>query len=277
MDARRDAKTGVLVITHHEVTDREARSICADGHPVDVLNSFAFGEDGNEARHKSGVPSQPSLPSEFAIYRPWWWHAGFAGPVYGNFWVPNVRPANHQWHVVDFTISPWNFQNAGPNAHMVTGVYFNTFSNMTQDFHAKGMFLSARDMVTNFCPANKRAVIETWGIDAPLGSNGQPDCNAPGAYCDVVVHGSQFGNSSTCGSWDSVSPQRVLVGANSAQDTAYILCTPGGACPTSFAKPTSTMGFNPSLQRGVMFLVAGDDGVAPWTPQFSNVISYGGM
>jgi hypothetical protein len=177
--------------------------------------------------------------------------------------------------VVDFTVTPANYQNSGPNSHLAVSALTVSNSNLDHDFDGKGaIFYGGTEYV---CGAGQKTMLQSWAIQ-----NYNDGANPPrGAYpgcSNPVFNGSAptpwSSQPATCGTWDAITPKRFLVGANIWQQSVYWRCQPGGTCP-EFVSPSvdSASAYFRSGGAGVVFLHALTASVE-WSLSFTGVSSY---
>lgn len=259
-----DKRGGVVAARAIEVTEAEARDICSKGFPVDVLDVSAIQRVAE--RRKTVVQPVSYLPGAFSIMRTWNLWLGWA--TYGTFWVPASMPYGHTYQVVDFTVTPSNYQNSGALSHLAVSALTVSDTNLNNDFDGKGMTLWAQP---NSCAAvGGRAALQSWAIQ---GFSDPPGSCANPTVCSNPVFDGVNNNPNTCGPWDAASTQRFLVGANIWQDSVYWLCDAWG-CP-AWASPAINS-FTPYFRSGgagVAFLHVFSDDVY-WSLSFQGVTSY---
>ena len=95
--------------------------------------------------------------------------------------VPAALPSGHTYQVVDFTVTPSNYQNSGPDSHLAVSVLTLSDSNLNNDFDGKGMTLWA---TTDMClGGGKRAILQSWAIQNYINDNEgcgtYPGCSNP--------------------------------------------------------------------------------------------------
>ena len=273
LEGRADKDNRISGIKRIAVSDDEVKHLCDSGFPVavlDVSEAPKASKSGN--RPKTFVPPLTVLPTEFSIYRSGY---GFYLPwtTYGSFWVPNTMPPGHTYQVVDFTVTPTNYENSGPNSHLAVSTQTVSNSNLDHDFDGKGAAFYGG---TGECGAANKTVLQSWAIQNYIDdvSCGPPCLNPVFAGNAIAPWTNQ---PSSCGAWDAVTPKRFLVGSNIWQNSVYWRCQPGGACPefVSNSVDSSTPYFR-SGGAGIAFLHAGSVGAVEWTLSFTNVTAYTG-
>ena len=212
-----------------------------------------------------------ALPTTFSISNV---DVGFSTFVhYGNFWVPQAMPSGHTYQVVDFIVTPNNYQSSGVGSHFGVMTQVVSNSNFDTDFDAKGAAIFASANV--FCSAGQVTVLQSWAIQNYVASSG--NCGTyPG--CSNPVFGlsppSPSGYANTCGDWNAITPKRFLVGSNIWQQSRYIRCQPDGLCPEfTSADVDSTTPYFRLGGAGVAFVHVASAPVS-WHLSFSNVSSY---
>lgn len=255
LESRTDKDNRVISVRRVEVSDGEARALCEKGFPVDVLGVSAvqIASDAAE-RPKTILPTRPNLPTQFVIYNAYVGYGIYA--TYGSFWVPANMPSGHTYQVVDFTVTPSNYQNSGLNSHLAVSTLTVSDSNLDHDFDGKGaIFYGGTEAV---CGAAQKTVLQSWAIQN-YNDGANPPCGTYPGCSNPVFNGAApppwSSQPATCGAWDAATPNRFLVGSNISQESVYWRCQPGGACP-EFVSPTvnSTSAYFRSGGAGVVFL-----------------------
>ena len=267
LEGRTDKHNRIIGMKRVAVSDDEVRQLCDVGFPVAVLDVGEVAKAGKTAsRPKTVVTPLTTLPTEFSIfntnyggYLPW--------KTYGNFWVPAMLSGGHTFQVVDFTVTPTNYQYSGPNSHFGVSTLTLSDSNLDHDFDGKGAALFGG---SGQCGSANKTALQSWAIQNF--SDGPPlVCGPP---CLNPVFDGYSAQPASCGEWDAVAPKRFLVGANIWQQSVYWRCQPGGTCPefVSTAVDSTTPYFR-SGGAGIAFVHVLSENVV-WYLSFTNVSSY---
>ena len=265
-----------------EVTDKEATSLCAQGYAIDVLTITQ--RDKSAATQKAAVDPLSSLPPNFLIGKGRICEEVEPGPVivcewktYGSFWVPNAMPSGHTFQVLDFTVTPTNYENSGPDTHFAAMTQVVSDTNFGQDFDAKGaIFFSGGSKFCGLSQTTTTSMLQSWDIRPT-----NPVCASTDGNCRNPVFGQFFQTAayvnqpSTCSVWNTYTAKRFLVGSNIWQQSRYLRCAIGGACP-EFTSPDvdSTTPYFRTGQAGVAFVLAGATPNVQWHLEFTNVSSF---
>ncbi len=103
-------------VRRFDVTDKEAKYLCGQGYPVDVVTITERAKGGEI--QKAAVEPLSSLPPNFSVGKGRVCDTTVDPMVcvwktYGSFWVPKAMPSGHTYQVLDFTVTPSNYENSG--------------------------------------------------------------------------------------------------------------------------------------------------------------------
>ena len=266
-EGRADKDNRLVGVKRVAVSDEEVKGLCEQGFPVAALN---IGSAKAANRSKTIVEPLSALKTAFTIkstnfygYLPW--------KIYGNFWVPGSMPTGHTYQVVDFTVTPNNYENSGPYSHFAVGTLVVSDSNFDHDSDGKRAAIFGG---SGNCGSANKTALQSWAIQNHPHSH--PPSSSCGSYlgCSNPVFDGVIASPSTCRAWDAIVPKRFWVGANTWQGSVHWRCQPGGTCP-EFTSPSidSTTPYFRSGGAGVMFVhVLSAD--VEWALSFSNALSY---
>lgn len=273
LEGRTDKDNRMMGAKRVAVSDDEVKQLCDQGFPIAVLDVAEIVKTAKSAdRPKTVVEPVAALPPVFSIYRPIPTNTLFPWKTYGNFWVPAVMPSGHTFQVVDFTVTPSNYQSSGSFSHFGVGALVVSDSNFDHDFDGKGAAVFGGGPLGGVCNSTDRTALQSWAIQN-YNDGADPPCGAyPG--CSNPVFDGVAAQPATCGEWDAIAPKRFLVGANIWQGSVYWRCQPGGSCP-EFVSPSidSTTPYFRTGGAGVFFVHVRSVDVE-WNLSFTNVSSY---
>ena len=267
LEGRTDKNNRIIGITRVVVSDDEVKQLCDLGFPISALDvGEAAKASTTSERPKTVVPALTVLPTTFEIYRTNLNNTYIPWATYGNFWVPQDMPSGHTYQVVDFTVTPSNYENSGPHSHLAVSTQTLSNSNLDHDFDGKGAAFFAG---SGLCGSANKTVLQSWAIQNSVDG---VSCGPP---CENPVFDGITAQPASCGEWDAVTPKRFLVGSNTSQRSVYWRCQPGGTCPefVSTDVNSSTPSFR-SGGAGVAFLHALGTENVTWYLSFTNVVSY---
>ncbi len=158
LEGRVDRQNQLIGAKRVVVSDDEVMRLFESGFPVAVLDVEDTPKAAN--RPKTVVTPLAELPTEFSIintnyggYIPW--------TTYGYFWVPKAMPSGHTFQVVDFTVTPSNFENSGSNSHFAVSALTVSNSNLDSDFDGKGAAIFDG---AGACGSANKTSLQSWAI-----------------------------------------------------------------------------------------------------------------